>query len=78
MAQKQRQKASSRTEETHAGVSNTDVTSEELAQAVDDTLEKIDDLLEEQLDEELLADMDEVLEEDAEQFVAQYVQLGGE
>lgn len=57
---------------------NPDVTSEELAQAVDDTLEKIDDLLEDQLDEELLADIDDVLEDNAQEFVDNYVQQGGQ
>lgn len=76
--QKQRQRA--RGEDAHSDVSNTDVTNEELQQAVDDTLEKIDDLLEDQLDEELLADLDDLMgtEEEAAQLVAQYIQRGGE
>lgn len=78
MKQEQKARQRARTEETHVEVGNADVTNEELAQAVDDTLEKIDDALEEQLDEELLADIDDALEENAEQFVRQYVQAGGE
>lgn len=78
--QVQRQKAKTRAEESSAGETNVDVTSEELQQAVDDTLEKIDDLLEDQLDAELLADLDGVLgtEEEAAQMVAEFVQQGGE
>lgn len=52
-----------------AAVETTDVT---------DTLESIEDVLDEQLDAELLAAMDDILEEDAEQFVANFVQEGGE
>jgi ubiquitin-like protein Pup len=76
--QVQKQKAQARTEETHSDVSNTDVTNEELAQAVDDTLDKIDDLLEDQLDLELLDEIDDVLEENAEAFVDSFIQQGGE
>ena len=43
-----------------------------------DTLENIEDVLDAQLDEELLADMDDVLEENAQEFVANYIQGGGE
>lgn len=80
MKQEQTRKQTGRRPEQgeQAETRNPDVTSEELAQAVDDTLEKIDDLLEDQLDEELLADIDDVLEEDAQQFVDNYVQQGGE
>ena len=56
----QKQKAVSKQEEVVEDTSAA-VTSEELQQAVDDTLEKIDDLLEDQLDLELLDFMDEVL-----------------
>lgn len=76
--QVQRRKQEARAGETHSDVSNTDVTNEELRQAVDDTLEKIDDVLEDQLDEELLADIDDILEENAEEFVNAFVQAGGQ
>lgn len=73
----QRQKGS-RPEETHAEVSNTDVSNEELAKKTEDTLDNIDDVLADQDDEELLADLDDILEENAEEFVAGYVQQGGQ
>lgn len=74
----QKQKAAGHAEVTHTEETNSDVTNAELAQAVDDTLEKIDDLLEDQLDDELLADIDDILEKDAAEFVNNYVQQGGE
>lgn len=43
-----------------------------------DVLGKIDDVLEDELDLELLSEIEDVLEEDAEQFLADYVQKGGE
>lgn len=74
----QKQKAAGRADDSHTQETNSDVTNAELAQAVDDTLEKIDDLLEDQLDDELLADIDDILEKDAAEFVNNYVQQGGE
>lgn len=77
MVQEQKQKASNRreeqAEETHTGVTNTEV-----SKAAGETVDKIDEVLEDQLDEELLADIDDVLESDAEKFVAAFVQQGGE
>jgi ubiquitin-like protein Pup len=55
-----------------------DVRNEELASQTDATVADIDDVLEDQLDAELLADIDDVLEENAEEFVASYIQQGGE
>jgi ubiquitin-like protein Pup len=79
MAQEQVQKQkSTRTEETHNDVTNTDVSNKELAEKTDETLENIDDVLDAQFDEELLADMDGLLEENAEEFVNNYVQAGGQ
>lgn len=67
--QKQQVKPQEQIDEAPAAVETTDVT---------DTLGSIDDVLDEQLDAELLAAMDDVLEEDAEQFVAGFIQEGGE
>lgn len=60
--QVQRQKSKARAEETHIEESNTDVTNAELAEKTDETLASIDD----------------VLEENAEEFVFNYVQQGGQ
>lgn len=51
---------------------------EKVVKEADATLENIEDVLDAQLDEELLADLDDILEEDAETFVSEYVQKGGE
>lgn len=50
----------------------------ELAKSTEEALADIDDVLEDQADEELLADIDDVLEENAAEFVSAYVQQGGE
>lgn len=71
--QVQKQKGQTRAED-----SNVDVTNAELAEKTDKVVSDIDDVLEDQVDAELLADMDEVLEENAQQFVDNYVQQGGE
>jgi ubiquitin-like protein Pup len=71
--QKQKSRRPEEAEETHAGVSNTEV-----SDSAADTLDSIDEVLEDQVDEELLAELDDVLEENAEQFVDNYVQQGGE
>lgn len=74
--QEQKSKVKSRREEQ---VEETEaVTGSAVAEAAGDTVDKIDEVLEDQLDEELLADIDDVLERNAEKFVAQYVQQGGE
>lgn len=73
---KTRQKA--KTEETHAEVSNTDVTNAELAEVTEQVVADIDDVLEDLFDEDLLADIDDVLERDAQGFVDGFVQQGGE
>lgn len=80
MSQKQErvQKQKARAEESSTEEAAVDATNAELGEKTDETLANIDDVLEDQLDEEILADMDAVLEEDAEQFVASYVQQGGE
>ena len=51
-----------REEETHAEVSNTDVSNQELAEKTD----------------QVVADIDDVLEQNAEEFVNNFVQQGGE
>lgn len=68
----------SQTEEAAHEQAPADVTNEELAEATDAVLDNIDDVLADQDDEDLLADIDDVLEENAEQFVNQYVQQGGQ
>lgn len=79
MAQERVQKQkSARSEQDETRVKATSQTNAELAEATDETLANIDDVLEEQADEELLAEIDDVLEENAEQFVASFVQQGGE
>lgn len=67
--QKQQVKQEVEVDEAPAAVETTDVT---------DTLGSIDDVLDDQLDAELLAAMDDILEEDAEGFVANFVQEGGQ
>lgn len=76
MVQEQKSKAAGRREE---HVEETEaVTGSAVADAAGETVDKIDEVLEDQLDEELLADIDDVLESNAEEFVAGYVQQGGE
>ncbi len=76
MVQEQKSKAAGRRE---ADVEETEaVTGSAVADAAGETVDKIDEVLEDQLDEELLADIDDVLEHNAEEFVAGYVQQGGE
>lgn len=55
-----------------------DVRNEELAEKTDDVLDSIEDVLDKQDDLDLLSDIDDLLEENAEEFVAAYVQQGGE
>lgn len=76
--QVQRQKSKVRTEETHIEETNSDVSNQELAESTEGVLGSIDEVLEGQLDEELLADIDDVLEENAQAFVEGFVQMGGE
>lgn len=79
MAQTQKTKQKSgRAQEGDVEETASDVTNEELAQKTADTLESIEEALDAQLDEELLADIDDILEKDAEEFVNSYVQQGGE
>lgn len=68
----------SRPADSDVEVSNSDVTNAELAESTEEVLDSIDDILEEQLDDALLADIDDALEENAEEFVAGFVQQGGE
>lgn len=77
-AQKQRNKT--RTEETSAVESGTNVANTELAEQTDQVVADIDDVLEDQLDAELLDALDDVLgtEEEAARMVAEFVQQGGE
>ena len=77
--QKQRSEKAS-TQETTVDETTVDATNAELAEDVKDTLDSIEDVLEDQDDLELLADLDEVLgtEEEAQAMVAEFVQQGGE
>ena len=62
MTQEQKAKSSSKQEETPAPVEAKDLTTQPLADAIDEILDEID----------------EVLEENAEEFVRSYVQKGGQ
>lgn len=73
----QKQKQSTR-QETHTEESNPGVTKNEVSEAAGEKVAEIDELLDEQTDDELLADLDDILEENAEEFVNNYVQQGGE
>lgn len=74
----ERGKARSTRQEEQTEQAPADATNAELAKKTQDTLDSIEDALDAQLDEELLADMDDVLEENAEEFVINYVQAGGQ
>lgn len=78
MVQEQRAKQKSRAEGAQEHAPAEDVRNEELAEATDKVVADIDEVLEDQLDEEILAELDDVLERNAEEFVAAYVQQGGE
>jgi ubiquitin-like protein Pup len=78
MAQEQVQKKKSQVSDSNIEDSSVDVTNPELDEKTSQVVDDIDDVLEEQLDLELLDAMDEVLEEDAETFVNNYIQKGGE
>jgi ubiquitin-like protein Pup len=78
MVQQQVSKQKSPARDTRVEDSNSDASNPELAEQTDRVIDDIDDVLDEQLDTELLDAMDEVLEENAEEFVAQYIQKGGE
>jgi hypothetical protein len=78
--QVQKQKAKTRAEDTHTDESNVDVTNAELAESTEETLDSIEEVLADQDDMDLLADLDEVLgtEEEAQAMVEGFVQQGGE
>ncbi len=78
MAQEYKQKQKATARDTSTDESVVDATNAELAESTEDVLDSIDEALEEFDDADLLAEMDGVLEENAEQFVADYQQLGGE
>lgn len=80
MKQEQRQKTvAKKPQEAHDGPQK-DVRNEDLAEAVDGALEAIEEVLEDQFDAELLADLDDILgdDEEARQMVDNFVQQGGE
>lgn len=78
MAQQQVGRQKARIEKEPATQTEAAPVDQELAEKVDATLDSIDDVLDDQLDAELLAEIDDVLEENAEQFVASYIQEGGQ
>jgi ubiquitin-like protein Pup len=78
MSQERAQKQKTRTEESHVEETHVDATNAELAEKTAQVVSDIDDVLEDQLDAELLADIDNVLEENAEEWVANFIQQGGE
>jgi ubiquitin-like protein Pup len=76
VAQEQKQKTKARSEE---HVEETEaVSGSAVSEAAGETVDKIDEVLEDQLDDEILSEMDDVLESNAEEFVAAFVQQGGE
>ena len=79
MAQDQVQKQTSkRADETE--VTDTYVTNQQLDESTADTLDSIDDVLADQDEMDLLADLDGLMgtEEEAEALVREFVQMGGE
>ncbi len=75
MTQERKNKASSKQEEEQVEVEAKDLTNEELDASTEDVLAKID----EELDlDGILDDIDDVLEVNAEEFVQNYVQKGGQ
>lgn len=78
MTQQQVSKQKNRRSETVVDETTTDATNPELAEKTDQVVDDIDDVLDDQLDLELLDAIDGVLEENAEEFVNNYVQKGGE
>jgi ubiquitin-like protein Pup len=76
--QVQKEKAAQKRPQEAQDAPQKDVRNQELAESVDDSLAAIEEVLEDQTDDELLAELDDVLEENAEEFVASYVQQGGE
>lgn len=78
MAQEYKQKQKARAEEVAVEESVAAEPNAELTESTEDVLGNIDDLLEDLDEADMLAEMDEALEENAEEFVQDYVQLGGE
>lgn len=78
MVQEQKTRSKARTEETHTEVTHADVSNAELAESTEQVVTDIDDVLEDLSDDDLLADIDGVLEADAQEFVDGFVQQGGE
>jgi ubiquitin-like protein Pup len=78
MAQERKVKSKARSEENHTEDTHSGVSNSEVSESASATVAAIDDVLEDQLDEELLADIDDVLETNAQEFVENYVQEGGE
>lgn len=78
MKQERVQKQSGRREEAHTEESNAGVSNSEVSEQADKVVAEIDDVLADQGDEELLSAIDDVLEENAEQFVNNFVQQGGQ
>ncbi len=78
MVQERKTKTTARTEQEHAEETHAGGGSTEVSDSAGATVAAIDEVLEDQLDEELLADIDDVLETNAQEFVENYIQQGGE
>lgn len=79
MAQERIQKQkTNREQEGNTEETNTGVTTNEVSEKAGQTVADIDEVLDAQLDEEILAELDDILEENAAEFVMGYVQQGGE
>lgn len=75
MTQEKKQKTTGSSKQETEEVQAKDVKNEELEAQVEETLDAIDEVLS---DDELLDDIDDILETNAEEFVNNYVQKGGE
>jgi hypothetical protein len=80
VTQEQKEKVAQKRPQEAQDAPQKDVRNQELTESVDDSLAAIEEVLEDQADDELLADMDDLLgtEEEARDTVANFVQQGGE
>lgn len=74
MTREQKARSKARTGDEAREAPATDARNAELAESTDDVL----DAIETALDEDLLADIDDVLEDNAQEFVDGFLQEGGE
>lgn len=82
MAQEQKNKQTAKKKNEEEEVQAKGVKNEELDESTEDVLDKIDEeLAEEELSDDLddvLGEIDDLLEENAQTFVSQFIQKGGE